>query len=164
MKNRRTAFMLVGITLVGFAIAALPQLGLAQSSPLIGTWKLNLEKSKFVGSPPPRSQTLTYQQDGQDIRNTGQGIDAQGNPLPVSVLMHIYDGQPHPSTGNPDYDASAYTRVDANTLIIARFKAGKLIAVGTLVISPDGKTFTNSNTGLGSAPGAMTGIAVFDKQ
>ena len=80
------------------------------------------------------------------------------------VLMHIYDGQPHPSTGNPDYDASAYTQVDANTLILARFKAGKLIAVGTLVISPDGKTFTNNNTGLGSAPGAMTGIAVFDKQ
>jgi hypothetical protein len=75
MKNRRTAFMLIGITLVGFAIAALPQLGLAQSSPLIGTWKLNLEKSKFVSSPPPRSQTITYQQDGQNIRNTSQGID-----------------------------------------------------------------------------------------
>ena len=163
MKNRRTAFMVIGITLVGVAIAALPQLGLAQSSPLIGTWKLNLEKSKFVGSPLPRSQTLTYQQDGQNIRNTSQGIDAQGNPM-TGVLMHIYDGQPHPSTGNPDYDASAYTRIDANTLIIARFKAGKLIAVGTLVISPDGKTFTNNNTGLGSAPGAMTGIAVFDKQ
>jgi hypothetical protein len=35
MRNRRTPFMLTGITLVGFAIAALPQLGLAQSSPLI---------------------------------------------------------------------------------------------------------------------------------
>jgi hypothetical protein len=47
--------------------------------------------------------------------------------------MHIYDGQPHPSTGNPNYDASAYTQVDANTLSLARFKAGKLIAVGSIV-------------------------------
>jgi hypothetical protein len=84
MKTRRSAFMLIGITLVGFAIAALPQLGLAQSSPLIGTWKLNLEKSKFVGSPP-RSQTLTYQQDGQNIRNTSQGIDAQGKSFSAQL-------------------------------------------------------------------------------
>jgi len=90
--------------------------------------------------------------------------------LPVIVLMQIYDGLPHPVTGNPNYDASAYTRVDANTLIFARFKAGKLIAVGTVVISPDGKTFTNSftnnNTVLGSAPGSATGIgiAVYEKQ
>jgi hypothetical protein len=78
--------------------------------------------------------------------------------------MHIYDGQLHPSTGNPNYDASAYTRVDANTLIRAHFKAGKLIAVGTIVISPDGKTATNNATGLGSWPGSGTGIEVFDKQ
>jgi hypothetical protein len=161
--DRRTT-TLTGIALFALAMAAWPQPGFAQSNPLIGTWKFNLEKSKFVGSPPPRSQTLTYQQDGQNIRSTVEGIDAQGNPLPVSVLMHIYDGQPHPSTGNPDFDASAYTRVDANTLILARFKAGKLIAVGTLVISPDGKTFTNNNTGLGSTTGAATGMAVFEKQ
>ena len=86
MKNRRTAFMVIGITLVGIAIAALPQLGLAQSSPLIGTWKLNLEKSKFVGSPLPRSQTLTYQQDGQNIRNTSQGIDAQSRSASPASL------------------------------------------------------------------------------
>jgi hypothetical protein len=36
--NRRTASMLTGMALVGLAIAALPQLGFAQSSP-IGTWK-----------------------------------------------------------------------------------------------------------------------------
>ena len=163
MRNRRTAFMVIGITLVGIAIAALPQLGLAQSSPLIGTWKLNLEKSKFVGSPLPRSQTLTYQQDGQNIKNTTQGIDAHGNPT-SGVLMHIYDGQPHPSTGSPDYDATAYTRVDANTIIWGRFKGGKLVAVATGVVSQDGKTWTTTTTGTGNTVGAMTATNVFDKQ
>src|ERR1700694_4496002 len=37
IMNRRTACMLIGMALV-----ALPQLGFAQSSPQIGTWKLNL--------------------------------------------------------------------------------------------------------------------------
>jgi hypothetical protein len=93
--NRRTT-ILAGMTLLG--LAALPQVGFAQSSSLIGTWRLNLDKSKFNPGPPPRSATLTYTQDGQNIRNTTQGIDAQGNTV-SGVLMHIYDGQPHPSTG-----------------------------------------------------------------
>src|SRR6516162_7595188 len=104
--NRRTASSLTAMALLGLAIAAFPQVGFAQSSSLIGTWKLNLDKSKLVG-PPPRSATLTYTQDGQNFRNTAQGIDAQGNSTTV-VFMHIYDGMPHPTTGSPVYDASAY--------------------------------------------------------
>jgi hypothetical protein len=105
--NRRTTFTVTGMTILGLAIAALPQVGFAQSNPLIGAWKLNLDKSKF-GSPPPRSGTLTYTQDGQNMRSTAEGVDAQGNPTRV-VFMHIYDGMPHPTTGSPVYDASAYT-------------------------------------------------------
>jgi hypothetical protein len=41
--KRRTMLMLM---LLGFGIASFPQVASAQSSPLIGTWKLNVEKSK----------------------------------------------------------------------------------------------------------------------
>jgi hypothetical protein len=161
--NRRTACVLTTMALFGLMTAALPQVGFAQSSPLIGTWKLNLDKSKYSSGTTPRSLTLTYQQDGQNIKNNSQGTDARGNPT-TGALMHTYDGQPHPSTGSPDFDASAYTRVDANTIIWSRFKGGKLIAVGTGVVSQDGKTWTTTTTGTGNTVGAMSGIAVFDKQ
>ena len=161
--NRRTACMLTTMTLCGLMTVALPEVGFAQSSPLIGTWKLNLDKSKYSSGTAPKSLTLTYQQDGQNIKNTTQGIDAHGNPT-TGVLMHIYDGQPHPSTGSADYDASAYTRVDANTIIWGRFKGGKLVAVGTGVVSQDGKTWTTTTTGTGNTPGATTASNVFDKQ
>jgi hypothetical protein len=150
-------------TLTLFSLIALPQVGFAQSNPLLGTWKLNLDKSKYSPGMAPRSLTLTIQQDGQNFKNTSQGIDARGNPT-TGVLMHIYDGQPHPSTGSPDYDTTAYTRVDANTLVWSRFKGGKLVAVGTGVVSQDGKTWTTTTTGTGNTVGAMTGINVFDKQ
>ena len=160
--NRRTAFMLTGMTLLGLAIAASPQVSFAQSSPLIGTWKQNLDKSKLVG-PPPRINTLTYTQDGQNIRGTNQTIDAQGNSTTV-VLMHIYDGMPHPTTGSPVWDASAYTRVDANTIILSRFKAGKLVAIGTGVLSQDGKTVTFATTGTQANGQLGNTISVYDKQ
>jgi hypothetical protein len=160
--NRRTTFTVTGMTLLGLAIAALPQVGFAQSNPLIGAWKLNLDKSKF-GSPPPRSGTLTYTQDGQNMRSTAEGVDAQGNPTRV-VFMHIYDGTPHPTTGSPVYDASAYTRVDANTVIYSRLKAGKLVLIGTLVVSPDGKTLMGPQTGALANGQPGNTILVYDKQ
>jgi hypothetical protein len=75
--NIRFALMLSGITLLG--LAAFPQVDFAQSSsPLIGNWKLNLEKSKF-SCTPFTNLTANYTQDGQNIQGTFQGTDARGN-------------------------------------------------------------------------------------
>jgi hypothetical protein len=161
--NRRTTLVLTGVALLGFAAATLPDLGFAQSNPLIGTWKLNLDKSKFSPGTAPRSGTLNYQQDGQNFRITGQFTDAQGRSR-TTAFTYIYDGQPHPNTGDSAVDASAATLVDANTIIFGRFKDGKLIAVGTNVVSPDGKAMTVNTTGTGSTLPSATGITVWDKQ
>jgi hypothetical protein len=154
MMNRRT------VALVGLAIVALPQLGFAQSNPQIGTWKLDLVKSKY---PPVRSLTLNIRQDGQNMIDTVEIIDVQGNTS-TGVVMHVYDGLPHPATVSPDYDATVLTRVDANTLIFNRLKAGKLIQVGTFVVSQDGKTLTVASTGIDGKGQPLNTIAVFDKQ
>jgi hypothetical protein len=161
--NRRTTLVLTGMALLGLAAATLPDLGFAQSNPIIGTWKLNLDKSKFSPGTAPRSGTLNYQQDGQNFRNTGQFTDAEGRSRTIANI-YICDGQPHPNSGIPGVDATACTQVDANTGIFGRFKDGKLIAVGTNVVSPDGKAMTVNTTGTGSTLASATGITVWDKQ
>ena len=158
--NRRTALM--SVALLGLVACVFPQASFAQGSSLVGTWKLNIEKSKWTGTAL-RSQTNTYQQDGQNIKGTVQVVDEKGNTL-STVLLHIYDGQPHPLTGNPNYDARSYTRVDANTLVSASMKAGKLVQVATIVISPDGKTFTTTSTGVQTNGFMGINIQVYDKQ
>jgi hypothetical protein len=55
------------------------------------------------------------------------------------VVMHVYDGLPHPTTISRDYDATVLTQVDRNTLIFNRLKAGKLVQLGTFITSEDGK-------------------------
>jgi hypothetical protein len=151
------------LTLFGFAIAALPQLGFAQSSPQIGTWKLNLQKSEYIPGPAPRSITLNIAQDGQIVRDAVQTIDAQGK-VSTAVVMHVYDGRPHPAPGHPDFDATVITQVDANSLIASRLKAGKLVQVGTFVISQDGKTVTTTITGINVNGQPVKNVAVYDKQ
>jgi hypothetical protein len=162
---KSTALMLTGMVLIGLATVTSPQLGFAQSSPQIGTWKLNLQKSEFIPGPAPRSRSLNITQDGQNIRDTVLEIDAQGN-VRTSEVMHVYDGQPHPATGFPDFDATVITKVDANpfSLIAIRLKAGKLIQVATFVISHDGKTLTITVTGINVNGQPVRSVALYDKQ
>lgn len=143
--------------------AALPHAGFAQTDPMIGTWKLNLARSTYTAGPAPRSVTVTYQGAGATLTATSETIDAQGRPIRI-VVMRIYDGQPHPSTGSPDYDASAFTRVDASTVIVARMKAGKLVGVATQVLSQDGRTLTSTNRGGGAAGQQLNNVTVTEKQ
>jgi hypothetical protein len=62
------------------------------------------------------------------------------------------------------FDASAYTRIDTNTVIISRFKAGKLVQIETLVVSTDGKTWTATRLGMDANGRKINDIAVYDKQ
>ena len=161
--NRRT---FTTTALLGLAVAtALPQTGLAQSNPLIGTWKLNLAKSKYMGAPPPRSQTMIFAGEGKNLTNNVEAVDAQGQAI-KTVFIHIYDGKPHPTTGVAGglYDSSAYTRIDANTVNFVRLKDGKAVQTGWAVVSGDGKTYTVTTGGTGPNGQAISTVGVFEKQ
>jgi hypothetical protein len=143
--------------------AALPQAGFAQADPLLGTWKLNLARSTYAPDTAPRSLTVTFQGAGANMTATADNVDAAGKAT-RTVFMRIYDGMPHPTTGFPDYDSSAYTRVDANTVIYTRMKAGKLVEAGSQVLSPDGRTNTIAGRGVDAAGRPVNSVSVFEKQ
>jgi hypothetical protein len=85
----------------GFAVVTLPQTGFAQTNPRIGNWKLSLAKSTYnAGALAPRTSTFNFQIEGQDLKNTVEGIDAEGKPT-KAVFVHIYDGKPYPTTAQP---------------------------------------------------------------
>jgi hypothetical protein len=86
----------------------LPQPGFTQGTPLIGTWKLNLEKSKYSPGPAPKSGTTTFEVAGLGLRITAEGIDAEGKPTKTDFGEILFDGKSYPVTGAPAYDASSY--------------------------------------------------------
>jgi hypothetical protein len=127
--------------------------------PLIGLWKLNHEKSTS-SYPLPTVQILTFAMEGQILTATAEGVDAQG-PF-KRVLLHIYDGMPHPTTGNPEWDSTAFTRV-GNTINAVRFRKGKAVLVGQGVIVP-GKTYTFTEEGIDINGQLYHDVTVFDRQ
>ena len=160
--NRRT---FTTTALFGLAVAtALPQVGLAQSNPLIGTWKINLAKSKYSPGPPPRSTTTIFEAVGQGLKYTSEGIDAQGNPTKTDFGVISFDGKSSPITGSPAYDAASYKQVNASTFEFTRTKAGRVVQTTTLVLSADGKSSTLTTTGVNANGQQISNVGVFDKQ
>jgi hypothetical protein len=128
--------------------------------PYIGTWKMNLEKSTST-RPLPKSRTATWTGEGQNRTVTVEGVEANGQPLKV-ILRHIYDGMPHPATGNPDYDTIIYYRI-GNSINAVWFKNGKVVSINQLQVAP-GKTFTVIIEGIDANGQSYRDVEVFDRQ
>ena len=137
--------------------------GFAQTDPIIGTWKLNLAKSKFSPGPPPKSRTVTYEAVGQGFKITTKGADAEGKTFEYQFTAN-YDGKDYPVTGNPDWDTIAFKRIDAYTTETNRKKAGKVVSTNTRVVSKDGKTQTQREKGVNAKGEKFSYTWVFEKQ
>ncbi|SRR6266446_4972406 len=162
--NRRTTLTLTSMAslfLAAILAAAVPKIGLEQNHPLIGTWKLSIAKSTLAA--PLRSQIVTFAGQGQNLTNTAETIDAKGR-VSKAMDVHIYDGKPHPTAGNPNYDSTAYTRINANTVNYVRFRDGKSVETGSIVVSADGKTYTATAEGTTVSGQQYSTISVYDRQ
>jgi len=162
MNRRTTLTLTMGLLSLAFATAE-PRAGFAQSNTLIGTWKLNLAKTKDSPGPPPRSQTLVYQAEGQGLRVTVDTVDAQGNAAKASFTL-FFDGKSYPVTGLPDWDASTYRQVNVSTTESTRTKGGKEVQTATRVVSADGKTLTITASGVDANGRQINNVDVYDKE
>jgi hypothetical protein len=130
---------------------------------ILGTWKLNLAKSKYTPGPAPKGGTLTYSASFGKVKRVAEATDAEGKTT-KSEWLHLYDGSIFPQPGTPDYDAGAYKLVNATTVSFTRLKAGRQVQTGGLEISGDGKTLTITTKGVNVKGQQINNVAVYDKQ
>jgi hypothetical protein len=144
---------------------AIPALMLAQDNPILGTWKLNLEKSKFTGMPTPKSLTRTVSADGDSVKYSYQGTGADGSAADYAFTVK-YDGNDYAITGStPPFGADqiAIKKLTSHKYSAILKKGGKAIGSSTVAISADGKTTTL--LGKGTLDGkAASSTQVYDKQ
>jgi hypothetical protein len=145
------------IVVVLAAVSLLP----AQDNPFVGTWKLNVAKSKYVPGPPPQSQTRTWDAGGMVMVN---GVNAAGKSLSYGYTIKA-DGKEYPTMGNIPNTADKITskKVDSNTYEATFTKAGKQVESTTFKISNGGKTLTIHAKGATDA-GPFDNLQVWEKQ
>jgi hypothetical protein len=129
---------------------------------VVGTWKLNVAKSKFSGTAP-KSVTRMYAEGADGTVLDQKMVGADGKEMSMHTAIK-YDGKDYPVTGNPDGDMVAAKVIDAHTADFEIKKGGKVVGTVHRVVSADGKTLTVHNKGTHADGKAYDDTLVFDKQ
>jgi hypothetical protein len=156
-------------TICVFAIAALLPLFGAENSPAVGTWKLDVEKSKFSPGPAPKSATLVIEAQGESLKTTYEEVESDDSHLGYGYTAKI-DGKDYPLTGSspPDRLRGADTVTlsrDSSRSYGGRFKkSGQVVMTDMTSVSKDGKTLKLIVTGVNSKDQRVTLMTVWNKQ
>jgi hypothetical protein len=142
---------------------SLGALTLAAADPIIGTWKMNVAKSKISPGPAPKSVTSTYTMDGDWVVLKTTGVDSDGKPIARNNRVK-WDGKQYPYDGPNGRGQIAVTKIDDHTTqSVTTLDGGGKITTRT-VISQDGKTRTQTSTGVNSKGQKVNSVAVFDRE
>jgi hypothetical protein len=158
MKRSFTTLAVVVVALTGSI-----RMPAQATDPLAGTWKLNVEKSKFGAAPAPKSSILKYEIHGDEVKNTSDTVEADGTKVHGSYTAK-FDGKEYPVTGDPDRDTTTMKRINAYATEVIGKKAGKPTITFRRVVSLDGKSLTLRETGVDGKGQKVSIVEVFDKQ
>jgi hypothetical protein len=153
------------VPVIALSLVASGVLLAQQDSLFVGTWKLNVAKSKFTGSQPPKSETRTEVAQGDGCKVTYEGIAADGSPISWRYTSNL-DGKDAPISGKRPNgaDTLAITRADANTRTAVEKKGGKTLFTVTGTVSKDGKVLTQTTKGVNGDGVPISITMVWDKQ
>lgn len=134
MKRKIGIFAFLAVVLAAGSVL------LAQSNPFVGTWTLNVAKSKYTPGPAPQSSTRTWGTDGMVMV---KGTSAAGQESSYGYTIKE-DGKEYPTMGAIPNHADKITskRLNADEYEATFIKNGKHVETTTYKISNGGKTLT----------------------
>lgn len=154
----------ISIGVVVGVFAAVVLVSAQSKDPLVGTWVLNVAKSKYTPGPAPKSATTIIETMGGGYKFTVHQVPATGPDQNWTVITN-FGGAPAKITGNnPNADAATYTKVNATTYDSVQTMKGKETQRQHVVLSADGKTRTVTSTGTDGKGQKINNVAVYEKK
>jgi hypothetical protein len=132
--------------------------------PAVGTWTLDLVKSKLdPNEPAVKSSVRTYTATPDGLKVSIHSVDADGTAHDTGSTF-TYDGKPHSVSGTTDYDTIAVTRVGTNESKTELIKSGKVVGHLDRVVSKDGKTMTVTVDETNAKGASIHEVTVYERQ
>jgi hypothetical protein len=163
---RLSIYVLASMCASAFAVAFAAQ----AASPLAGTWKLNVEKSKYSpANLAPKSGTTKLEVTGDTIKATIDGVDSQGRKTHQDYTAK-FDGKEVPCNctvdgkPSPDQDAVMWKKLDNRTYELAYALKGKTMTMNHIMVAADGKSRTNTVTGKNAQGQTVNHTVLYEKQ
>jgi hypothetical protein len=136
------------VVVAGLLVITAAQFALAQNQQFVGTWKVDVAKSKY--EPPdaaPRNETLRFEPVGDGFKVSLDGVNRQG-PY-HSEATGTFDGVDVPVVATPARQARftySFSRIDDRTWEIVIKANGERRLLVRNVVSQDGKTMRGIST------------------
>jgi hypothetical protein len=153
VKKILSLILLAGVFFASTASAA---------DPVVGTWKLDVARSKFSAGSELTAGTRVYTEANGlytlDQKLTGADGKQRSN------RVQYRDGKEEKQATAGPADTTLGKKIDANTWDFDLKKDGKVVGHVHRVVSADGKTLTVQNTGVQLSGATGDETLVFDKQ
>jgi len=133
----------------------------SQSDPRIGTWKLNVAKSK---DSTRKSDIRTYTQSGDSVTVNIEIVNSDGSKQTYGYTGKA-DGKDYPWTGQvPGGAETVSIKRVGNTFVAEGKKGGKVLFTTKITFSDEGKVMTLTTKGQGADGKPIDAVRVYDKQ
>ena len=152
-KKMLALLMLTSVLFAGTAFAA---------DPIVGTWKLNVAKSKLSSADPMTAGTRVYTE-ANGVYTLEQKYTGKDGKEMTSHARYS-DGKDTKQDIGGRADSTSAKKIDANTWDFELMKDGKVVGHVHRVVSADGKTLTVHNSGALLSGHTGDETLVFDKQ
>lgn len=147
----------------GLLVFIVPQFALAQNQPFVGTWKVDVAKSRYEPGAAPKSEILRFEPVGEGFKLSLDGVNQQG-PY-HSEASGKFDGIDVPVVATPARQAAftyAFSRIDDRTWeIVIKVNSQRRLMVRN-VVSEDGKTMRGVSTVVNG--GHINQVVLYEKQ
>ncbi|MDO8539974.1 MAG: DUF4440 domain-containing protein [Opitutaceae bacterium] len=111
------------------------------ADPWLGSWVLNVAKTRINPGPAPKGETRTYTSTASGERATYDETQADGKRV-YSTSTYRFDGQDAKVVGDPDSHTHAIKRTSPRSIASVIKKDGKVVRTATREVSADGKILT----------------------
>ena len=159
MKKFFTIFSFVVLVLAGAGLV------FAQTDAHMGTWKLNVAKSKFNPGPGYKSETRTYTPTADGYKFEGERVNPDGSTQKYGFTAK-YDSKDYPVIGKDPggADTIAVKLVDASNIESTSKKDRDVLYTSKVVVSQDGKVMTITTKGKNPDGEPFDNVQVYDRQ
>ena len=162
MSSRWRAVLGIGVSIGILLGTGILSASAQAADPRIGTWKLNVAKSKYSPGPAPQSQTLKIEAVGKGEKVTSEVVNTDGTKATTQYTAN-FDGEDYAVTGSPNWDAVTLRHIDRFTTEETDKKAGKVVQTAKVSLLRNGKTVIVSATAMDVRGQRVSENLIFEK-
>jgi hypothetical protein len=145
------------------ALAACTTTSARPQDPLVGTWTLNVQRSKFKPNLPPQSMTVSYDETSHGLHTVSLVVLRDGTNS-RNEYTASYDGKDYPITGVVKVDTVALRQIDTLTSQRVDKRAGVEVQSYLRQVYADGRTLIVTQKGKDETGSIVDHRMVFEKK